>query len=79
MAKKLSLPFARRQAGRSVGGHYLPSPLLTRRAAYYVVLYLGLPLVVVPLLADILLYFLFARLLSTAATASVVCSDGRSA
>jgi len=63
MSKKLPLPFARRQAGRSVGGHHLPSPRPTRWAAYYVILYLGLPLVVVPLLADILLYFLFARLL----------------
>ena len=63
MTTQLSALFARRQVGRSVGGHHLPSPRPTRWAAYYVALYLGLPLVVVPLLADTLLYFLFARLL----------------
>ncbi|CAN0436661.1 unnamed protein product, partial [Ectocarpus sp. 13 AM-2016] len=44
-----------------IRGHRIPKRRFTRWALYYFILYIGLPVLAVSLLADAVLYFLFTR------------------
>lgn len=50
-------------ANGSVGGHHLPPPRPTAWAALYFLLYVGVPLVGLLLLADLALFLVFTKLL----------------